>query len=202
MASTTVTTSSVSTQDVTTTVTVASSYVTQWNPTFWCNWNNQYYCFPGYPGYPGYPSYPYYPGYPAYTYQTVTTATYSSYVTVGISSATTVTLTPIAGTTVHDVWMLITPLQGGEFGVALSAQGLQSGGIYLIEGITGGAQVGTAPFASTLAASEFLADSQGNGMYSYISATNPQTQFTGVSLLYLPNNQIANGVLVATGPFG
>jgi hypothetical protein len=129
----------------------------------------------------------------------VTTVTYSSYLTAGISSATTITLTPIAGTTVHDVWMIITPLQGGEYGLVLSAQGLQPGGIYLIEGITGGAQVGTAPFGSTVASSEFSADSQGNGMYSYISATNPETAFTGVSLLYLPNNQVASSVLVATG---
>ena len=86
--------------------------------------------------------------------------------------------------------------------MTLSAQGLQPGGTYLVEGITGGAQVGTAPFASTLAASEFSADGQGNGIYSYITATNPQSQFTGASLLYLPNNQITNSVLVATGPIG
>jgi len=98
--------------------------------------------------------------------------------------------------------MIITPLQGGEFGVVLSAQGLQPGGIYLVEGIGGGAQVGSAPLASTLAASEFFADSQGNGLYSYISATNPQTEYTGVSLLYLPNNQTTNSVLIATGPLG
>jgi len=97
--------------------------------------------------------------------------------------------------------MIITPLKGGEFGVVLSAQGLQPGGVYLVEGVGGGAQVG-APFASTLATSEFFADSQGNGLYSYISATNPQTEYTGVSLLYLPNNQTTNSVLVATGLVG
>lgn len=186
----------------------------QWSNPNWC-YQNQYYCYPSYPNYPGYPGYPSYPGYPGYpgqpgypgypgqpgyTYQTTTTVT--TYVTSGVSSATTISLTPVAGTSVHDVWMTITPLQGGEFSVTLSAQGLQAGGIYLLEGITGGAQVGTAPFASTIAASEFSADGQGNGMYSYIAVTNPQTQFTGASLLYLPNNQITNSVLVATGPIG
>jgi hypothetical protein len=128
----------------------------------------------------------------------MTTVTYSSYVTPGTSFATTITLTPVSGTAVHDVWMIITPLQGGEFAVVLSAQGLQPGGIYVIEGSSGGGQVGT-PFASSLAASEFSADGQGNGIYSYISATNPQTQYTSASLLYLPNDQITNSVLVATG---
>jgi len=193
---------------VTTTVTLASSYTTYWHPTYWCNPSYQYYCYPGYPNYPSYPSYPNYPGYPTYpsypgyTYETVTTVTFSSYLTVEMGSSVAIALAPIAGTNVHDVWMTITPLQGGEFAVVLSAQGLQPGGIYLIEGITGGTQVGTAPFASTLAASEFSADSQGNGLYSYITATNPQTEYTSVSLLYLPNNQTANSVLVATGPLG
>jgi len=107
-------------------------------------------------------------------------------------------LNPVPGTTVHDVWIIITPLQGGEYGVVLSAQGLQPGGIYLLDGTTGGAQIGT-PFASTLAASEFSADSQGNAIFSYISATNPRTAYSGVSLLYLPNDQITASVLVATG---
>jgi len=113
-----------------------------------------------------------------------------------------IALTPIAGTSVHDVWITIAPLQGGEFGVVLSAQGLQPGGTYLVEGITGVGQVGTAPIALTWAASEFSADGQGNGLYSYISTTNPQTSFTGISLLYLPNGQITNAVLVATAPLG
>jgi len=132
----------------------------------------------------------------------MTTITYSSYVTAGIGSGTTFSLSPIVGTTVHDVWMIVTPLQGGEFAVVLTAQGLQPGGIYLLEGVTGGSQVGNAPFASSLAASEFSADGQGNGIYSYISATNPQAEFSGASLLYLPNNQVTNAVLVATGPIG
>ena len=98
--------------------------------------------------------------------------------------------------------MVITPLQGGEFGVILSAQGLQPGGVYLIDGITAGTPVGTAPFAASLATSEFTADGQGNGIYSFISATNPQTSYTGVLLLYLPNDQVANSVVVATGTLG
>jgi hypothetical protein len=121
-------------------------------------------------------------------------------VTAGASSANTFSLTPIAGTTVHDVSITITPLQGGEFSVFLSAQGLQPGGVYLVEGITGETQVGTQPFGSSMAASVFLADSQGNGIYSYVSATNPQSEYTGASLLYLPTNQITNSILVATGP--
>jgi hypothetical protein len=180
----------------TTTVTVVSSFQTQWTPTYWCYPNYPYYCNPGYPSYPNYPNYP---GYPGYTYQTVTTATYASYFTTAIGSATTITLTPIAGTTVHAAWIIITPLQGGDFSVVLSAQGLQPGGIYLIEGIIGGTQVTTAPFASTTTASEFSADGQGNGIYSTILTTDPRIGYTNVLLLYLPNNQIANSVLVAIG---
>jgi len=129
----------------------------------------------------------------------MTTVTYSSYTTAGPSSAVTITLTPVAGSLVHDVWMIITPLQGGEYGVVLSAQGLQPGGVYLIDGITATAPVSTAPFAPTTAASEFTADGQGNGIYSFISANSPQTSYTGVLLLYLPNGQVANSVVAATG---
>jgi hypothetical protein len=96
--------------------------------------------------------------------------------------------------------MIITPLQGGEYGVVLSAQGLQPGGVYLIDGLTATSPVITVPFAPSTATSEFTADGQGNGIYSFISATNPQTTYNGLLLLYVPNGQTSNSEVVATGP--
>jgi len=166
------------------------------------------YCYPAYAYncYPGYPSYPEYPNYPNYNYQTITTVTYPGYSTYSnaaeTSPATSIALTPTGGTTVYDVWLTITPLQGGEFTVVLTAQGLQPGSTYMIEGITLGTHMSIVPLTPAAADSEFAADNQGNGIYSHIFAIDPITAYTGVLLLYLPNNQIEGSVLVASATLG
>jgi len=174
----------------------------------------QGYCYPGYsyncyPGYSNYyPGYPNYPNYPGYTVETMTTVTYSSYSTYsaayssGISPATTIQLTPAGGTTVHDISLIIVPLQGGEFAVILTAQGLQPGGTYLIEGIIQGAQTSVIPLAMGASGSVFVADNYGNGVYSQVLAIDPQAEYTGVLLLYLPTNQMQVSELVASAYLG
>jgi hypothetical protein len=103
---------------------------------------------------------------------------------------------------VHDILLIITPLQGGEFAVFLSAQGLLSGGSYLVEGITSGTHKSILPLASTAADSGFVADSQGNGIYSHVFVVDPRTEFGVVLLLYLPNNQMEGSVLLASATLG
>ena len=130
-------------------------------------------------------------------------SSYSTYSPTAVAgSATEIPLTPTGGTTVHDLWLIITPLQGGEFALVLTAQGLQPGGTYLIEGITTGAQTNIVPLASTASTSEFTANNQGNGIYSQVFVINPQTAYSSVLLLYLPNNQMESGVLVASATLG
>jgi len=111
-------------------------------------------------------------------------------------------LSPTGGTSIHDVMFVITPLQGGEFAVFLTAQGLQPGGTYLIEGIASGAHTSIAPLALTTSDSGFAADNQGNGIYSHVFSMDPRVAYTGVLLLYLPNNQMEGSVLVATATLG
>ncbi|MGA3406877.1 MAG: hypothetical protein ABSD49_14190 [Candidatus Bathyarchaeia archaeon] len=196
----------------TTTVTVTSSTATQPSTVFWCDPNYPYmcfyfpqlgYCYPGY-SYNCYPGYPNYPNYPGYAFGTMTTVTYSSYSTYsatyssGTSPATTIPLTPAGGTTVHDIWLIVTQLQGGQFAVVLSAQGLQAGGTYLIQGITSGAHMSVQPLASTAVDSEFVAGNNGSGLYWHVFATDPRTAYGGVLLLYLSNNQMGSAELVAS----
>lgn len=130
---------------------------------------------------------------------TVTYPSYSSYsVSAGTSPETKIALTPTGGTTVYDIWLTITLLQGGEFAVVLSAQGLQPGGTYMIEGITAGAHMSIVPLSPAAVDSEFVADNQGNGIYSHVFAIDPRIAYTGVLLLYLPNGQMEGSVLVAS----
>src|SRR5208283_443615 len=81
------------------------------------------------------------PGYPynCYQYQPVTTVTQIAVPTYStpISAATGgIQMTPATGVTAHDIWLLVVPLQDGEFAVILNGQGLQQNGNYLIEGVT------------------------------------------------------------------
>ena len=114
----------------------------------------------------------------------------------------TITLTPTGGTNVHDVILILSPLQGGEFAAFLSAQGLQAGGTYMIEGITTGTHMSILPFTLNAAGSEFTADSQGNGVYSSVLPTDPQTVYSSVLLVYLPNGQMEGSVLIASASLG
>ena len=116
--------------------------------------------------------------------------------------ATTIPLTPTGGTNVHDLWLVVTQLQGGQFVVVLSGQGLQPGGTYLIRGITSGVPMSIQPFAWTDADSEFVAGNNGGGLYWHVFASDPRTVYMGVLLFYLPYNQMNSAELVATATLG
>jgi len=126
-------------------------------------------------------------------------SSYSSSIAAANGVSSTIILTPTGGTSIHDAVLIITPLQGGEFALFVTAQGLEPGGTYLIEGFVGGAHTNVGPIALNTSDSSFTADNQGNGVYSHVLATDPRTTYTIVLLLYLPNNQMEGAVLVATG---
>lgn len=111
-------------------------------------------------------------------------------------------LVPVSGALAHDIWLVIEPLQGGQFAVILSAHGLQQGGTYLIEGVTQGAQMNAVPFAAATIDSEFVADMNGNGIYWHVLGSDPKLTFGQVLLLYLPNMQIQGSQLVASAYVG
>ena len=99
----------------------------------------------------------------------------------------------------HDVWFIITPLQGGKYVVVLHAAGLETNGSYLVEGVTKGAQMNTIPIAMTATDSEFVPDNHGNGVYWHIFDIDPRAQFESIELLYLPNMQMQGAMQVASG---
>ena len=86
--------------------------------------------------------------------------------------------------------------------MVLSAQGLQAGGTYLIQGITSGAHMSVQPLASTAIDSEFVAGNDGSGLYWHFFATDPRMAYGGVLLLFLPNNQMGAAVFVASATLG
>jgi hypothetical protein len=99
----------------------------------------------------------------------------------------------------HDVWFIITTLQGGKYVVVLHAAGLEANGSYLVEGVMKGAQMNAVPIANNAADSEFVPDNHGNGVYWHIFDIDPRTQFESVVLLYLPNMQMQGAMQVASG---
>jgi hypothetical protein len=98
----------------------------------------------------------------------------------------------------HDVWLVISPLQGDKYVVVLHASGLEANGSYLVEAVTRGDQMNTVPIADNAANSEFLPDSQGNGVYWHVFNSDPRTQFEQVQLLYLPRMQMQSAMQVAS----
>ena len=179
-------------------------------------------CYPGYLGCPGYPYYyttyyqaptTYYeplpsvcytgtPGYPyncpQYPSEPVTTV--QSYPTNVMTGG--IPLVPVTGAMAHDLWLIISPLPGGQFAIALSAQGLQQNGGYLIEGVTRAMPSATVPIATTPADSELVADAQGNGIYWHVLASDPQVTYGQILLLSFPNMQMQGSQLVATASLG
>ena len=99
----------------------------------------------------------------------------------------------------HDVWLIITPLQGGKYVVVLHAAGLETNGSYLVEGVTKGAQMNTVPISNTTTDSEFVPDNHGNGVYWHVFDIDPRTQFESLELLYLPSMQMQGAMQVASG---
>ena len=108
-------------------------------------------------------------------------------------------LTPASGPMPpHDIWLVIAPLGGGDFAVALSAQGLEQNGSYLIEGVLKGGQMNHVPIAGTAADSEFEPDMHGNGTYWHVLMSDPRGMYEQVILLYLPNMQMQGAQQVAS----
>lgn len=103
-----------------------------------------------------------------------------------------------SGQMAHDVWLLIAPLRDGKYALVISAEGLEQNGAYIVEGVTRTSQMQTVPIASTATESEFLADQNGNGFYWITLDTDPRASFENVLLLFLPDMQMQNAVLVAS----
>jgi hypothetical protein len=119
------------------------------------------------------------------------------------SMSTAIPLNPASGQMPpHDVWLVIAPLQGGDFAVILMAQGLEQNSSYLIEGVTRGGQMNTVPFAGTIADSEFVPDMHGNGLYWHVLMNDPRLAYEQVVLLYLPNMEMQGEQQVATANLG
>ena len=102
----------------------------------------------------------------------------------------------------HDVWLVIAPLGGGDFALALSAQGLEQNSSYLIEGVMRGGQMSTVPIAGAAADSEFEPDMHGNGLYWHVLMSDPRVTYEQVVLLYLPNMQMQGAQQVASASLG
>jgi len=102
------------------------------------------------------------------------------------------------GQMAHDVWLLIAPLQNGKYALAIRAQGLEQNGAYIVEVVTKAGQMQTVPIAASAADSEFLPDQHGNGLYWVVLDSDPRVTFERVLLLFLPDMQMQNAVLVAT----
>lgn len=164
-------------------------------------------CGPNIPGCPGYvppscsPCYSSCPGYPYYCYQnlpltTITETAIPTYVPVSSLTGAT-TMTPAIGAMVHDIWLIVVPLQGGEFAFVLNGQGLQQNGSYLIEGVTK-TQMTLEPITISAADAEFVADANGNGVYWHVLSSDSRLTYGQILLLYLPNRQMQDSQLVAS----
>jgi hypothetical protein len=115
-------------------------------------------------------------------------------------SGSAISLMPASGSMPpHDVWFIITPIQGSKYVVVLHAAELETNGSYLVEGVTKGAQMNSVPIATTATDSEFVSDNHGNGVYWHIFEIDPRTQFESVELLYLPNMQMHGAMQVPSG---
>jgi len=130
----------------------------------------------------------------SYSYQTVTPVTYPTLTSVTGA----IPLSPASGAMAHDIWLVVEPLQGGQYAVVLSAQGLQQSGSYLIEGVTRGTSISSVPLATTAVDSEFASDTHGNGIYWHVLASDPRAIYGEILLLYLPNMQMPGSQLVAS----
>ena len=151
---------------------------------------SQVQCDPSIPGYP----------YNCYQYQIVTTVTeiWIPTYSTPISAATGgILMTPAPGVTAHDIWLLIEPVQGGEFEVILNGQGLQQDGNYLIEGVTRTQMIPT-PLTVPMTDSEFVADANGNGLYWHVLSSDPRLTYGQILLLYLPGMQTQESQLIAS----
>lgn len=112
---------------------------------------------------------------------------------------------PESGQMIHDAWIFIAPLEQGKFAVAIHVEGLEHTGpedVYLVEGVTRTEPMQMIPIAPTAAASEFHADSNGNGLYWAVLDNDPRESFDKILLLYLPGMQMERAQLLATAKLG
>jgi hypothetical protein len=137
-------------------------------------------------------------------YQLVTTVTQAVIPTysipIGVATGG-IQMTPVTGVTAHDIWLLVVPLQDGEFAVILNGQGLQQNGSYLIEGVTR-TQMTPEPLTVNMADSEFVADANGSGVYWHVLSSDPRLTYGQILLLSLPQMQILGSQLVASAYLG
>lgn len=102
------------------------------------------------------------------------------------------------GQMAHDVWLLVAPVAQGKYAVALRAEGLESKGAYIVDGVTRTEPMQTLPIAGKIPESEFIADENGNGLYWLLLDKDPRVAFEKIIILYLPNMQMDKAVVTAT----
>ncbi len=112
-------------------------------------------------------------------------------------------LTPASGPMPpHNVWFVIAPLGSGDYALILSAQGLETSGSYLIEGVTRTGQMNQVPISGNATSSEFTPNMHGDGVYWSVLMSDPRVTYDKIVLLYLPDMQMSNAQEVASATLG
>lgn len=105
------------------------------------------------------------------------------------------------GQMAHDLWLIIAPVEGGKYAISIRAEGLEAKGVYLVEGVTR-TVMKAVPVATTVPASEFVADEKGNGLYWLVLDKDPHATFEKILILFLPEMQMERAVTVASATLG
>ena len=125
----------------------------------------------------------------------------SSSAAMSETAAPAVAFTPAHGQMFGNGWLIVAPLGNGSYAVTLHANGLEPAamGGYIVEAAQNTGQMAMVPIAGANATlSEFDADNNGNGQFFTILHQSPHAIFESVSIVYLPQMQMTNAVVVAT----
>jgi hypothetical protein len=117
------------------------------------------------------------------------------------TAAPALSFTPAHGQMFGVGWLLVAPLGNGSYAVSIYATGLEPAamGDYIVEAAQNTGQMAMVPIAGSNATqSEFTADNHGNGQFFLILHQDPTSSFESVSIVYLPQMQMQNAVVVAT----
>lgn len=125
----------------------------------------------------------------------------SSSAAMSETAAPAVAFTPAHGQMFGNGWLIVAPLGNGRYAVTLHANGLEPAamGNYIVEAAQSTGQMAMVPIAGANATlSEFEADNNGNGQFFTILHQSPRSIYESVSIVYLPQMQMTNAVVVAT----
>jgi hypothetical protein len=116
------------------------------------------------------------------------------------SSTQVIALQPQSGQMIHDGWVIIASIGGGDYVVSLYAQGLESSstGAYIVEGVQLAGSMNMAPIGPNATASEFEAASDGSGSYWTVLMQNPTSSFEAIDLVFLPGMNMSQAAVVGT----